>query len=209
MLRMSRVTRLSIPTLASMALILGATTAGAQMGGMPSSYHERMIHVGIGGGASIPTADAKDVLKNGYTAHAWVSLTPPILPVTLRAALDYQKSDFSKVTTTTFTGIPGPTGNNQVIAGLANMRINLMRGVIEPYVTAGLGGYSVKTDLSGTGTPNESKVHFGINGGAGLAVRISQIHVYVEGRVDNVYTDKGAIDAKTIQLVPVTLGISY
>jgi opacity protein-like surface antigen len=199
-----------MPSLATIAaLVLGATAACAQMQGMPSSYHERMFHIGIGGGASIPIADAKDALKNGYTAHAWVSLTPPILPVTLRAAIDYQKSDLGTVTTRTFTGVPGPTGNNQVIAGLANMRINLMRGVVEPYITAGLGGYSVKTDPSGTGTPSESKVHFGINGGAGLAVRISQIHVYVEGRVDNVYTDKGAIDTKTIQLVPVTLGISY
>jgi opacity protein-like surface antigen len=104
--------------------------------------------------------------------------------------------------------IPGATGGtNQVVSGLANARMNLMRGPIEPYITAGLGGYNVTTDP--TGASSTSSLKFGINGGAGLAVRVSKISLYLEGRIDNVYTDKGAIDSKTVQLVPVTFGISY
>jgi hypothetical protein len=32
---------------------------------------------------------------------------------------------------------------------------------------------------------------------------------YIEGRVDNVYTEKGVIDTDQIQLVPVTFGLTF
>ncbi len=196
------------PLIALALVALAASPAFAQFGSAP---HSRMFHIGVGGGVSVPTSDAKDFLKNGWNGQAWVSMTPPILPVTLRATFDLQKSDFK--TEVPGVGLPSttPTGTNQVMAGLANARIDLLHGFFVPYVTVGVGGYNLKTeseDPSGTET-SESTTRFGINGGAGLQLHIKQIQLYVEGRVDNVYTEKGAIDTKTIQLVPVTVGISY
>ena len=198
------------PALAALAAIaLVASTSSAQMNGMPGNMHPRMIHVGIGGGLSVPTSDAKDVLKNGWNGQAWVSVAPPMLPVSFRAAFDMQKSDI-KTTSSVPASQPALTGGtNQVLAGLANVRVNLLRGSFEPYVTAGLGGYNVKTDPNDATLGSNSTTRFGINGGAGLCVQVRQIQLYVEGRVDNVYTERGVIDAKTIQLVPVTFGISY
>ena len=201
--------RFAVSSLAAVgALVLAASTASAQFAG-ESHVRPRMFHIGIGGGVSVPTSDAKDFLKNGWNGQAWASFTPPIFPITLRAAFDLQKNDFK--TELPGGGVPslGSGASSQVMAGLANARIDLMHGAIVPYITLGLGGYSVKTDPDSAGVQSTSQTHFGINGGAGLALQIKQLTLYVEGRVDNVYTDKGAIDTKTIQLIPVTVGIAY
>jgi opacity protein-like surface antigen len=201
--------RFAVSSLAALgALVLAASTAFAQFEG-ESHTRPRMFHIGIGGGVSVPTSDAKDFLENGWNGQAWVSFTPPVFPISLRAAFDLQKNDFK--TNVAGPGIPtlGSGASSQVMAGLANARIDLLHGAFVPYLTVGLGGYSVKTDSDSTGVESQSETHFGINGGAGLAIVIKQITFYVEGRVDNVYTDKGVIDTKSINLVPVTVGIAY
>jgi hypothetical protein len=51
-------------------------------------------------------------------------------------------------------------------------------------------------------------VHFGVDGGAGLAISIGRVSVFTEGRVQNIYTnDTGVIKRKSITQVPVTFGI--
>ncbi len=200
-----------LTALAAVALV--SSSAFAQFEGM-SHTRPRMFHIGVGGGVSVPTSDAKDFLKNGWNGQAWVSFKPPILPISFRAAFDLQKSDFkSHFSGPSVPSVPGtPTlgsdASNQVLAGLANARIDLLPGPFQPYITVGLGGYNVKTESDSAGF-SKSTTKFGINGGAGLSLRIKQLTLYVEGRVDNVYTDKGVIDTKTIQLVPVTFGIAY
>ena len=198
----------TVALFALLALTTASSLAQAQFAG-ESHTRPRMFHIGIGGGVSVPTSDAKDFLKNGWNGQAWASFTPPIFPITLRAAFDLQHNEFK-------TDIPGPgipsfgsDPHSQVMAGLANMRIDLMHGAFTPYLTAGLGGYSVKTDPDSAGVESQSETHFGINGGAGLSLTIKQLTFYIEGRVDNVYTDKGVIDTKSINLVPVTVGIAY
>jgi hypothetical protein len=76
-------------------------------------------------------------------------------------------------------------------------------------VTAGLGAYSFKTETDGVGGVSTSSVRFGINGGGGVNLKLGAIGAYVEGRVDNVYTEKGMVDANSIQVVPVTFGITF
>ena len=200
--------RTSVATLAALVLVAGA--ASAQLG----TLTHRMVHFGIGGGVSVPTSDAGNVLEDGINGQAWVSVTPRWVPVTLRAAFDIQRNQLGKITTQTTSGTTTTTqtfsgGTNQVLAGLANVRMDLLHGGIQPYLTLGLGGYNVKTDPDGVNAPSSSATHFGVNGGAGLALRTGPIHIFVEGRVDNVYTEKGLIDTKTVQLIPVTLGISF
>ncbi len=47
------------------------------------------------------------------------------------------------------------------------------------------------------------------DGGAGIQVRLFGIDAFVEGRINNVYTDKGVIDRRSIQMVPVTFGLIF
>ena len=102
------------------------------------------------------------------------------------------------------------TGNSQLLAGLGDIRLDLTHAPIHPYIIAGLGAYDLKTDGGGTSSGSHSDTRFGINGGAGLSMRFGPIGAYIQGRVDNVYTsDKGAISAKSIQVIPVTAGIEF
>src|SRR2546430_613087 len=48
------------------------------------------------------------------------------------------------------------------------------------------------------------------NGGAGLVVKLgSLVSGYVEGRLDNVFSQKGLIKSDQVQVIPVTFGIVF
>jgi hypothetical protein len=75
---------------------------------------------------------------------------------------------------------------------------------------AGVGAYQVKTVEDNVAIGEVSDTRLGVNGGGGLVIKLgSLLSAYAEGRVDNVFTDKGLIQADKIQIVPVTLGIVF
>jgi hypothetical protein len=174
------------------------------MGGMPG---QKFFTFGIGGGISVPVNDAKDAFKQGFNGMAYVRIQPSFLPFSFGVNVAFQQFDFKDATLS--TGGPTtslPNGSSQVLAGLGQVKFNLMRGPIYPYITAGLGAYNFSSDAENS----QSKTQFGINGGAGLAMHVGKIAAYLEGRVDNVYTsDKGVIEANSIQVVPVSLGVEF
>ena len=59
----------------------------------------------------------------------------------------------------------------------------------------------------------ESETKFGIDGGAGVEFKLGGIRGYLEGRLENVYTDKGFTsafrDKNSTQVIPVTFGFMY
>ena len=58
-------------------------------------------------------------------------------------------------------------------------------------------------------TTPTSQLKFGIDGGAGLALKIGRLYAFIEGHLQNVYTQRGLIDAKSIQAVPVSFGVLF
>jgi hypothetical protein len=65
-----------------------------------------------------------------------------------------------------------------------------------------------------TGVPNTSSTsdtRFGVNGGGGVLFKFGRaVSAYVEGRIDNVYTDTGGfINTSQVQVVPVTFGVVF
>ncbi len=85
----------------------------------------------------------------------------------------------------------------------------LHHGAVRPYIVAGFGAYNFKTESDSTDAESSSTTNFGINGGAGIVLRLGAISAYIEGRVDNVYSDAGAITADQIKVVPVTFGLVF
>lgn len=201
------------------ALFVAAPTASAQR--YPGRGVEtHMVTVGVGGGASVPTTgNVRDALKTGVNWHGFVGVRPGMGLPMLRFAVDYQKFDFKRealVDPTTGGGTGTPTSvtdaQTKILGGLANLGVDLLHGPVRPYILAGVGAFNVKTEgklSSGGEAFSKSKTQFGIDGGAGLAVNIGRIAAFVEGRVQNVYTDKGAIDTKSITTVPVTFGLQF
>ncbi len=162
-----------------------------------------LIRVGFGGGVVVPTSEAADVFKNGLNGQAFVLLDPG-LGVPLRFNLGYQKLDYKEA-------LQGAlTGSTTFLSGTAGIELNLLRiGPLRTYASAGLGAFHMSEDLETPGVDNESQFRFGIDGGGGLSLRLGRLEAFIEGRLQNVYTEKGAIDRKDIRSIPVTFGILF
>lgn len=188
-------------TLAGALPMAIASVASAQM---HEDLSTRMISFGLGGGVSVPVNDAKDAFKNGFNGQGFVRFNLKFLPIAPRVEFNFSKLDVNDVKFSS-------TGTQQIMSGLATAQIYLMHsGPIRPYLLAGVGAYNLKTELDNATTEPPSDTRFGINGGGGVVFHFgSMISAYAEGRVDNVYTDKGFIDTDQIQVVPVNFGIVF
>lgn len=185
----------------SVALGLALCTAA-----LPLSAQGKMIQVGFGGGMSVPTSNVKEAFENGVHGRGFMLVNLPGIPA-LRFDLSGTRFDWKEAV----VGGPTAEGQSQVLAGLANVSINLLKGPIRPYVMAGVGAFHIRNELTTPGETDEtsSQTRFGIDGGAGIAIKIMRLEMFVEGRVQNVYTEQGMIDTKSIQTIPVTFGIIF
>lgn len=193
--------------LVAIAILSLSSVAHAQMNGAEMGSN-RLVSIGIGGGVSVPVSDAGDAFKNGYNGQAFVRFNLHGLQIAPRVDLTFSKFDIDDVTLAT----PGASGTGQIFAGLANVQFSLMHsGAVRPYIVAGLGAYNTKTDVNGV--PNvsgSSSTDFGINAGVGAVFKLgSMLSGYVEGRIDNVYSNSGLINADQVQVVPVTFGVVF
>jgi hypothetical protein len=189
-----------------LALCTAALPLSAQLPGVGLITGRKLVQFGFGGGMSVPTSNAKEAFENGVHGRGFMLVNLPGLP-SLRFDLSATKFDWKEAV----VGGPTAEGQSQVLGGLANMSINLLKGPIRPYVMAGIGAFHIRNELQTSGEPDEtsSQTRFGIDGGAGLAIKIMRLEMFVEGRIQNVYTERGMIDTKSIQTVPVTFGIIF
>jgi opacity protein-like surface antigen len=201
----------------ALAIVTGAPSARAQFTAATSSTHH-WLAIGFGGGEIVPTGNAATDYKSSFQGQAYLVINLGILPE-LRFNLGYQRLNFKQDVLNSI-GYPGATtGYNSVFAGIAGTRIDLIRGPVRPYLTLGVGAFNFKTTIdtsksggySGSGSPTfASQTKFGLDGGAGLAIHIGRVEAFGEGRIQNVYTNKGFItSAKQIQAVPVTFGFLF
>lgn len=183
--------------------IVASCFAGPLAAQFPQTTGRHLIRVGFGGGVVVPTSDAADVFKNGINGQAFVLLDPG-LGVPLRMNLGYQKLEYKEA-------LQGAlTGSTTFLSGTAGFELNLLRvGPLRTYASAGLGAFHMSEPAGTSGGESESQLRFGIDGGGGLSLRLGRLEAFVEGRVQNVYTEKGAIDRKDIRSIPVTFGILF
>ena len=199
-----RVVRLVVVPIALLSLssLAHAQMSGAEMGS------NRIVSFGIGGGVAVPVSDAKDAFNNGFNGQGFVRFNLHQLPIQPRLEFTFSKFDVKDAHLQT----PGSSGTGQILAGIANVQFALTHsGPVRPYIVGGIGAYNTKTDINGV--PNvsgTSSTDFGINAGVGTLFKLgSLVNGYVEGRIDNVYSNKGMINADQIQVVPVTFGIVF
>jgi opacity protein-like surface antigen len=197
------------------ALVLGATatlalsvvprTARAQ--GM-ASESPHMLRIGVAGGVVVPTSNTRDALKEGVQAHAF-ALVNLVQGFPFRFNLGYQKLNLKSIVASGTQ--QALTGDTKILSGTAGTQIDLLHGPLRPYLVAGVGGFNVTQSLEGasTASTSESQFKFGIDGGAGVALQLGRISAFVEGKIQNIYTEAGAIDAKSIKAVPVSFGILF
>ena len=173
---------------------------------LQSAAAARPVRIGFGGGMSVPVSDAKNAFENGFHGKAMVQWEAPVLPVALRGSVGYSQLDIKSAATSV-------ANKAKILSGLANVSYGFPVGPVKPYIIAGVGAFSIKTEVAGTSNPSETK--FGIDGGAGLQFKLGGIAGFIEGKVENIFTDQGLSSAigstqefKT-QIIPVTFGIFF
>ncbi|HEX5436563.1 MAG TPA: outer membrane beta-barrel protein [Gemmatimonadaceae bacterium] len=198
-----------------LSLCAGAGLARAQT---PSG--EPPVRIGLGGGFSVPTSYADSTFKTGWHGQGFLLFNlGPLLHLgtaipAIRLDVGYQHFGFKNP----LAGAEAPqfAGSNAeaaatstILSGLATLRLNLAQGGrIRPYLLAGLGAFHVAVDSAG-GAGSASQTHFGIDGGGGIALDLGRVDFFVEGKVQNVYTDQGVINSKSIRYIPITFGLVF
>jgi len=138
------------------------------------------------------------------------------LPLSLRADLSYNHFTFKDDLPFSSGGTGTSTDDitQQILGGLANVSIPFRMGPVSPYITAGLAGFNIKTNLGDVvpGEQDESATKFAVNGGLGLSMKLFGASAFVEAKLNNVYTDGkviGSKELKDLQFVPVTFGFVF
>jgi opacity protein-like surface antigen len=201
-----------------------AITAFAAMASSPAAAQVRMTEQGsgrpisfaFGGGASVPVGSYKDALKAGWNGQGSVIFHFAGLPLSLRADLSYNHFTFKDDLPFSSGGTGTSTDDitQQILGGLANVSIPFRMGPVSPYITAGLAGFNIKTNLGDVvpGAQDESATKFAVNGGVGLSMKLFGASAFVEAKVNNIYTDGkvvGSKELKDLQFVPVTFGFVF
>ncbi len=203
---MSCIRRLTVTAATALALLSVTGSAEAQR---LSDDGQHLLRIGAAGGVVVPTSHTRDALKQGVQAQAFVLVN--LLPgVPLRFNLGYQKFDLKQALGAALPGAVPDSGSTRILSGVAGTQIDLLHGPVRPYVTLGLGGFDVTRLMSAAAMGGSaSQLRFGVDGGAGLALRIGRLDAFIEGHVQNVYTERGLVDARSIQAVPVSFGVLF
>jgi len=209
------------------SMTLFALTGFAAMASSPAAAQVRMnqegsgrpISFAFGGGASVPVGTYKDALKAGWNGQGSVIFHFAGLPLSLRADLNYNKFTFKNDLPFSSGGTGGTATSTdditqQILGGLANVSIPFRMGPVSPYITAGLAGFNIKTNLGDVvpGEQDESATKFAVNGGLGLSMKLFGASAFVEAKLHNIYTDGKAIgskELKDLQFVPITFGFVF
>lgn len=198
--------------LAMLALLAQSAPALGQFGGGSS---EPMVRVGFGGGVTVPMSDAKDALKNGVNGTGFVLVNPfgAGLPA-LRFAFTYDRFDYRPTVANGAVGSTSTTnpGSSQIFGGTGGVKIHLAPGPVRPFVTAGVGAFSVRDLVNATSGAQTtiSNTDFGVDGGGGIELSFGRLSAFAEGRIQNVFTQSGGLlKRSSIQSLPVTFGILF
>ncbi len=181
---------------------------------------ERPITIGIAGGVSVPRQGATaSTLRAGLHTQGFVLVRLPAGLPPLRFNVDYTRQRLSarRVAGTDAaarTADVDPTAAiasaPSILAGVVGTKVDLLRGPVRPYLVVGVGGSTIGADVAADGADADRTLALGLDGGAGISVRLGALRAFAETRLQNVYTQrKGLVDARSIQQFPVTFGLSF
>jgi hypothetical protein len=220
--------RTRITTLLALALSVASAPARAQYVA-PTGAHFYHVSIGLAGGVTVPTGNSPTPIQTGWNGQAYVLIHLLNGLPQLRFNVGYSRSNYDSPNgNTSGVSVPGYFGKQQeVLSGVGGLNINLFHvGPVTPYITAGLGAFDIRTTVdtsevaTGGGGPlpsgsttsgrTQSVVNFGIDAGGGIALGLGRVSAFVEGRVQNVYTNGGGLikSSKHIMAVPVSFGVA-
>ncbi len=195
---------------AVLGLVFSATAASVSAQAIVSSP----VRFGIMGGATIPLSDLSNYNKTGWNAGALLSIGVPLVPVSFRVDGQWHQLKGKNVGQLAGAGGSSQNADLRIIDGTANVVYTF--GAALPtkfYLIGGAGIYNVRfkdptSDVSASGTK------FGLNGGVGFKFQLTGFATFIEARYHNVIHgsvvgDTNGSNAKSLQFVPISVGITF
>ena len=194
-------------TAAALGLVLSAAAAPLSAQAIVSSP----VRFGIMGGATFPLSDLKDEAKTGWNAGALVNIGVPLVPVSFRIDGQWQQMQGKD-----FDAGAGFTDRTdfRIIDGTANVVYTF--GAALPtkfYLIGGIGVYNERAKDQATDV-TASSTKFGLNGGVGFKFQLTGFATFIEARYHNIIHgeaigDVGSNHAPSLQIIPITVGITF
>jgi opacity protein-like surface antigen len=194
------------------AAVLGLVISAAAAPVSAQAVVSSPVRFGIMGGATMPLSDFSDAAKTGWNAGILMNVGVPLVPVSFRVDGQWQQltgkdQDFGEA------GISHD--DFRIIDGTANVVYTF--GAALPtkfYLIGGAGVYNVRVKNDDLDL-NANSTKFGLNAGVGFKFQLTGFSTFIEARYHNVIhgTDIGdtgsSSDAKSLQFVPISVGITF
>jgi hypothetical protein len=166
-----------------------ATVALAVFAG--AGQAQTALTLGTGAGVSVPIGDLADTHGIGWNAQANIGLQNAMWPVGLRFDFMYHTLSGDEIGAIEFP-------NLQILAGIANAELYVSRAANGGglFLVGGAGIYNFDAEGDNDG---ESSTDFGILGGAGYKLAMTNLMLSIEGKFHNVFSDN------SVQLIPVNV----
>lgn len=179
----------------------------------------RPVQVVVTGGMQLPVGDFGDTHDMGI--HADVSVIFSALRnLRVRPELSYARFKFSELIALP-NGSLGALGGGRdaysdlastLLSGVANIEIPLGPANFQPFLLAGLGAVSFKSDATDQTASAFSEVRASINVGAGVRFKLGGIGGIVEARLNNIPGgDKQSFRNafRDVRSIPVSFGLVF
>jgi len=156
----------------------------------------------IYGGAALPSGDASNDLKTGYTIGGALDLRAPLMPVGLRGEVDYSKLDAKDTQGLESVNMTQTGANLNAVLWLPSAGTPLTA-----YLTAGPTYAHISANASDSGfNGSASENKWGFNVGGGVDFALSGLSTRLDVRYRQISMGDGAGSFKTI---PITFGIVF
>jgi outer membrane protein with beta-barrel domain len=157
---------------------------------------QKMLALGIGGGAVIPVGKLSDTQIAGYNAILGLAIGVSELPIGLRFDGIYNNFSHKNV-----SGVS--TYDLRVIGALGNLIFAFPGTSAKPYIIVGGGLYNTKSSVPGAKSENK----FGFNAGIGATFGVGPFATFLESRYHSI--SRNAADGGVMQFVPITVGLMF
>jgi hypothetical protein len=179
---------------------LGVALLLAAIAALPARA-QASFKVGASGGGTFPVGRFGDLNDAGYNFGAHALITSPFFPQDFKIEVQHNRMK-----------LEGSGTNTLVTSATLNLELNPGSALASaaPYLSAGLGGYYVKTALRGasaTTTEYDNVTKFGLNAGGGLRFALAGFNSFLEARYHLVRS--GRFVSRSVTYVPVVFGVTF
>jgi opacity protein-like surface antigen len=162
---------------------------------------QKTFKFGLSAGGTVPLGRFADLNDPGFNFGAHTLISSRFFPQDFKIELQHNRMKLQDT-----------EGNTMVTSATFNLELNPGSALarVAPYLSAGLGGYYVKTQLRGPPpalTEYDNTTKFGLNAGGGVRFPLAGLNGFLEARYHRVRSDRFV--SGRVTYIPIVFGITF